>query len=91
MSKQQCYKTYHHAGESDMLKMMKCGKAVGLDNVPIEAFKALGHEGVVIMTNFFSLILHLGNCLTNGGKTHWFLSSSVKEMCKNVVIADPSS
>lgn len=42
------------------LKIMKHEKAVGTDGVPIEVFKALGHEGMVVMINFFTLILHAG-------------------------------
>lgn len=43
-----------------VLKMMKCEKAVGLDGVLTEAFKTLGHQGVVVMTNIFNVLLCIG-------------------------------
>lgn len=55
MQNQQPHKTNHCDRDSESAKMIKYGKAVGLDGVLIEAFKALGHEGV--MTNFFHLII----------------------------------
>ena len=39
------------------LKKMKNGKAVGPDNIPVEAWKSLGNLGVDILTNLFNSIL----------------------------------
>ena len=39
------------------LRRMKMGKAVGLDEIPIEVWKCLGDVGVCWLTNLFNKIL----------------------------------
>ena len=39
------------------LKKMKLNKALGLDDIPIEAWKCLGKKGIVWLTRLFSKIL----------------------------------
>ncbi|WAH45029.1 hypothetical protein NZD89_29225 (plasmid) [Alicyclobacillus fastidiosus] len=39
------------------LKKMKNHKAVGPDNIPIEAWKCMGEEGISWLTKFFNAIL----------------------------------
>ena len=38
------------------LKDMGEGKAIGLDNIPIEVWRCLGEEGIRWLTNFFNVI-----------------------------------
>ena len=41
---------------SKALKEMGRAKAVGLDNIPIEAWRCLGEEGIQWLTNLFNVI-----------------------------------
>jgi len=36
---------------------MKCGKAVGLDDIPIEMWKCLGDEGISWVTKYCNIVL----------------------------------
>ena len=40
-----------------VLKKMKLNKALGLDDIPVEAWKCLGKKGIVWLTRLFSKIL----------------------------------
>ncbi|KAL0906721.1 hypothetical protein M5K25_025237 [Dendrobium thyrsiflorum] len=41
----------------EALKKMKCGKAVGPDDIPIEVWKCLGEDGISWLTKLFNIIL----------------------------------
>ena len=45
-------------------KRMPRGKAVGTDNIPIEAWKAVGRKGMEILTKLFREIMDIG-CMPN--------------------------
>ncbi|MEJ4568238.1 hypothetical protein SJ939_15570, partial [Enterococcus faecium] len=51
------YRRISKSEVSEALKKMKCGKAVGPDNIPIEVWKCLGDQGISWLTNLFNVIL----------------------------------
>ena len=51
---------YRHISKTEVeeaLKKMKCGKAVGPDDIPIEVWKCLGEQGITWLTKLFNVIL----------------------------------
>jgi len=42
------------------IDQQKCGKAVGPDHVPVEAYKYGGHSLAVYLMLFFNMCLHCG-------------------------------
>ena len=55
----------------------KCGKAVGPDHIPVEAYKYGGHRLAVYLTLFFNL------CVYCGYLTKLFICSSFVPIVKN--------
>ena len=51
------YRQIQEHEEREALKMMCNGKAVGLDNIPIEVWKSLGDRGIVWLTKLFNEIM----------------------------------
>jgi len=56
----------HENEIEEALKRMKGGKAMGLDGIPIEAWRCLGTRGILWLTKFFNLIFGQTRCLNNG-------------------------
>ena len=60
------------------MKRMKRGKAVGPDNIPVEAWKVLGWLGVEILTDIFAKIME-----TEKIPDEWRRSSTLIPIFKN--------
>jgi DNA primase large subunit len=54
----------------EALKRMKGGKAMGPDDVPIEAWKCLGNMAIVWLTKLFNHIFYQTRCRMSGGKVN---------------------
>ena len=65
------------------LRRMKKGKAVGPDDIPVEAWKCL-EEIVKFLTNLMNTILKLKECLRTGEKARWSRSTKEKGIYKTV-------
>ena len=50
------------------LKGMKCGKAVGADEMPAEAWKCMGNFGIKMLCKLFNCIMNAEQCHRFGDK-----------------------
>ena len=51
-----CYRRIQRKEVEEALKMMKVGKGVGPDDIPIDVWKILGEDGITWLTNLFNVI-----------------------------------
>ena len=70
----------------EALKMMKGGKAMGPDGIPIEVWRCLGDIAIVWLTKLFNHIFDRTRCLMSGGEVYWYRSTRIKEIFKVVLI-----
>ena len=69
------------------MRKMKNNKAVGLDNIPIEAWKCIGREGIEWLTKLFGKVRNTGKMpdeWRNGERVCYYSSSRKRDMYKNV-------
>ena len=66
------------------LRKMKKGKAQGPNNIPVEAWIALGNKGVEFLVNFFNRLLRGEKCQMNGGGACLYLCTKIKKTSRNV-------
>ena len=61
-----------------MRRMMK-GKALGPDEIPVEAWLCLGSRGIEFLTRLFNRLFTLGErCQMSGGRVCWYHSTREK-------------
>ena len=74
------------------MRKMKKGKVQGPDNIPVEAWIALGNIGVEFLVNFFNRLLRgERGCQMNGGGACLYFCTKVKETSRNVETTGGSS
>ena len=74
------------------LRKIKKGKAQGPDDISVEAWIALGNNGLEFLVNFFNIDSYEGRrCQMNGGGACFYLCTKVKETSRNVEITELSS
>ena len=66
------------------LRKMKKGKAQGPDDIPVEAWIALGNKGMEFLVKFLTDSCEERRCQMNGGGACLYLCTKVKETSKNV-------
>ena len=69
------------------LRRMKCGKAVGSDEIPVEVWKCLGQLGVVRLCKLFNRIMTT-ECIPSA---FWSPFSKKRVTCKSVRITEASN
>ena len=52
------------------MNRMKTGKAVGPDDIPVEAWKCLGELAVDFLTRLFNISWKMKECLMNGQEVY---------------------
>ncbi|XP_051779618.1 uncharacterized protein LOC127526820 [Erpetoichthys calabaricus] len=67
------------------MKRMKNGKAVGPDDIPVEAWRCLGEMAVEFLTRLFNGILEVRGCLRSGEEVYWCRYLRIRGMCRTVV------
>ena len=69
----------------EALKMMKGGKAMRSDGIPIEVWRCLGDIAIVWLTKLFNHIFDRTRCLTSE-EVYWYRSTRIKGIFKVVLI-----
>ena len=72
------------------LRKMK-GKTQGLDDIPVEAWIALGNKGVEFLVNFLNRLLQGEKMPLNGGGACLYLRTKIEKTSRNVETTGVSS